>query len=183
MHCCTLKHRGSVKNNMTHVALRGRGTTSAYNCFPATGLFIKFKFFASVERGSTETTRLQHASSVFGDTNAIMHGGDLATAMATWLSSSLRNKNCKLKIFVVGQRSLLKAIDVEILENAWTIFCPFQAEDTSCKRNISWFHETRLHFPFCFLFGLDGWKVRAASCRLETEIHQSTTGTRIVEST
>ena len=58
--------RGSVKNNMPHVALRGRGTTSAYNCFPATGLF--FKFFASVERGSTETTCLQPRSSVFGNT-------------------------------------------------------------------------------------------------------------------
>ena len=34
--------RGSVKNYITHVALRGRGTTSTYmyNCFPAyTGVF------------------------------------------------------------------------------------------------------------------------------------------------
>ena len=27
------------KKSMTHVALRGRGTTSAYKCFPATGMF------------------------------------------------------------------------------------------------------------------------------------------------
>ena len=44
------------QNNMTPVALRGRGTTSAYNCFPATGLYFKSKVLASVGRGSTETT-------------------------------------------------------------------------------------------------------------------------------
>ena len=32
--------RGSVKNDMTHVALLGRGTSSIYNCFPATGTFL-----------------------------------------------------------------------------------------------------------------------------------------------
>ena len=34
-------------------------------------------FFASVERGSTETTRLQHGSSVFGDTHATGGSSDL----------------------------------------------------------------------------------------------------------
>ena len=29
------------QNNMTPVALRGRGTTSAYNCFPTTGLYFR----------------------------------------------------------------------------------------------------------------------------------------------
>ena len=33
---------------------------------------------------------------------------------------------------------------------AWTIFCPFQVEDT--RPDASWFHKTRLHFPFCFPF-------------------------------
>ena len=71
---CTTPRLG--QNNMTPVALRGRGTTSAYNCFPATGLFFKSKVvFASVERGSTETTRLQHGSSMFGDTHANGGGG------------------------------------------------------------------------------------------------------------
>ena len=60
---------------MTPVALRGRGTTSTYNCFPATGLYFKSKVLASVGRGSTETTRLQHGSSLFGDTHA--KGGDV----------------------------------------------------------------------------------------------------------
>ena len=91
---------------MTPVALRGRGTTSTYNCFPATGLYFKSKVLASVGRGSTETTRLQHRSSMFGDTHAKGGGGDLATSMATWLSSSLRNENGKLKIFVKGKRRL-----------------------------------------------------------------------------
>ena len=63
------------QNNKTPVALRGRGTTSAYNCFPATGLYFKSKVFASVGRGSTETTRLQHGSSMFGDTHAKGGGG------------------------------------------------------------------------------------------------------------
>ena len=63
------------QNNTTPVALRGRGTTSAYNCFPATGLFFKSKVLASVGRGSTETTRLQHGSSMFGDTHAKGGGG------------------------------------------------------------------------------------------------------------
>ena len=58
------------QNNMTPVTLRGRGTTSAYNCFPATGLYFKSKVLASVGRGSTETTRLQHGSSMFGNTHA-----------------------------------------------------------------------------------------------------------------
>ena len=43
---------------MTPVAVRGRGTTSTYNCFPATGLYFKSKVLASVGRDSTETTRL-----------------------------------------------------------------------------------------------------------------------------
>ena len=38
----------------------------------------------------------------------------------------------------------------EILEKAWTIFCPFQAEDT--RPDASWSHKTRLHFPFYFSF-------------------------------
>ena len=63
------------QNNMTPVALRGRGTTSTYNCFPATGLYFKSKVLASVGRGSTETTRLQHGSSMFGDTHAKGGGG------------------------------------------------------------------------------------------------------------
>ena len=63
------------QNNMTPAAVRGRGTTSAYNCFPATGLFFKSKVLASVGRGSTETTRLQHGSSMFGDTHAKGGGG------------------------------------------------------------------------------------------------------------
>ena len=63
------------QNNMTPVALQGRGTTSAYNCFPATGLYFKSKVLASVGRGSTETTRLQHGSSMFGDTHAGRGGG------------------------------------------------------------------------------------------------------------
>ena len=58
------------QNNMTPVAVRGRGTTSTYNCFPATGLYFKSKVLASVGRDSTETTRLQHGSSMFGDTHA-----------------------------------------------------------------------------------------------------------------
>ena len=107
------------QNNMTPVALRGRGTTSTYNCFPATVLYFKSKVLASVGRGSTETTRLQHASSMFGDTHATHTlatltprgggGGDLATSMATWLSSSLRNENGKLKIFVVRTTLLAKS--------------------------------------------------------------------------
>ena len=63
------------QNNKTPVALRGRGTTSAYNCFPATGLCFKSKVFANVGRGSTETTRLQHGSFMFGDTHAGGGGG------------------------------------------------------------------------------------------------------------
>ena len=63
------------QNSMTPVALRGRGTTSTYNCFPATGLYFKSKVLASVGRGSTETTRLQHGSSMFGDTHAKGGGG------------------------------------------------------------------------------------------------------------
>ena len=58
------------QKNMTPVALRGRGTTSTYNCFPATSLYFKSKVLASLGRGSTETTRLQHGSSMFGDTHA-----------------------------------------------------------------------------------------------------------------
>ena len=38
------------QNNMTHVALRGRRTTSAYNCFPATDMFFNLKFFANVKK-------------------------------------------------------------------------------------------------------------------------------------
>ena len=39
------------KKNMTHVALRGRGTISAHNCFPATGMFSSnSKFFAGVKQ-------------------------------------------------------------------------------------------------------------------------------------
>ena len=60
---------------MTPVAVRGRGTTSTYNCFPATGLYFKSKVLASVGRDSTETTRLQHGSSMFGDTHAKGGGG------------------------------------------------------------------------------------------------------------
>ena len=98
------------QKNMTPVALRGRGTTSTYNCFPATGLYFKSKVLASVRRGSTETTRLQHGSSMFGDTHAKGGGGgNLATSMATWLSSSLRNENGKLKIFVVRTTLLAKS--------------------------------------------------------------------------
>ena len=98
------------QKNMTPVALRGRGTTSTYNCFPATSLYFKSKVLASVGRGSTETTRLQHGSSMFGDTHARGGGGgDLATSMATWLSSSLRNENGKLKIFVVRTTLLAKS--------------------------------------------------------------------------
>ena len=89
------------QNNMTPVAVRGRGTTSTYNCFPATGLYFKSKVLASVGRDSTGTTRLQHGSSMFGDTHDKGGGGGLAASMATWLSSSLRNENGKLKIFVV----------------------------------------------------------------------------------
>ena len=63
------------QNNMTPVAVRGRGTTSTYNCFPATGLYFKSKVLASVGRDSTETTRLQHGSSMFGDTHAKGGGG------------------------------------------------------------------------------------------------------------
>ena len=163
---------------MTPVALRGRGTTSTYNCFPATGLYFKSKVLASVGRGSTETTRLQHGSSMFGDTHAKWGGGggDLAASMATWLSSSLRNENGKLKIFVVRTTLLAKSHRCWIVgtceptrclkplwrrkreqdelmierEKAWTIFCPFQVEDT--RPDVSWFHKTRLHFPFCFFF-------------------------------
>ena len=65
------------QKNMTPVALRGRGTTSTYNCFPATGLYFKSKVLASVGRGSTETTRLQHGSSMFGDTHARGGGGTI----------------------------------------------------------------------------------------------------------
>ena len=97
------------QNNMTPVALRGRGTTSTYNCFLAIGLYFKSKVLASVGRGSTKTTRLQHGSSMFGDTHAKGGGGDLATSMATWLSSSLRNENGKLKIFVVRTTLLAKS--------------------------------------------------------------------------
>ena len=96
------------QNNMTPVAVRGRGTTSTYNCFPATGLYFKSKVLASVGRDSTETTRLQHGSSMFGDTHA-KGGGGLAASMATWLSSSLRNENGKLKIFVVRTTLLAKS--------------------------------------------------------------------------
>ena len=63
------------QNNKTPVALRGRGTTSACKCFPATGLYFKSKVFASVGRGSTETTCLRHGSSMFGDTHAKGGGG------------------------------------------------------------------------------------------------------------
>ena len=64
------------QSSMTPVALRGRGTTSTYNCFPATGLYFKSKVLASVGRGSTETTRLQHGSSMFGDIHAKGGGGE-----------------------------------------------------------------------------------------------------------
>ena len=105
---------GSVKKNMTHVALRGRGTTSRpITVFQLQVCSSILKFFASVETGSTETTRLQPGSSVFGDTHANGGGGggggDLATSMATWLSSSLRNESGKLKIFVVRTTLLAKS--------------------------------------------------------------------------
>ena len=45
---CFAACRAVVKNNMADVALRDRGTTSAYNCFPAICMFFKSKFFASV---------------------------------------------------------------------------------------------------------------------------------------
>ena len=73
------------QNNMTPVALRGRGTTSAHNCFPATGLYFKSKVLASVGRGSTETTRLQHGSSMFGDTHAGGGGGGGGIWRQAWL--------------------------------------------------------------------------------------------------
>ena len=97
------------QNNTTPVAVRGRGTTSTYNCFPATGLYFKSKVLASVGRDSTETTRLQHGSSMFGDTHAKEGGGGLAASMATWLSLSLRNENGKLKIYVVRTTLLAKS--------------------------------------------------------------------------
>ena len=107
------------QNNMTPVALRGRGTTSTHNCFQATGLYFKSKVLAGVGRGSTETTRLQHERSMFGDTHAKGGGGggDLATSMATWLSSSLRNENGKLKIFVVRTTLLAKSHTVNYRYN------------------------------------------------------------------
>ena len=103
--------------------------------------------------------------------------GDLATSMATWLSSSLRNENGKLKICVVRTTFLAKShgcwvvgtcepsrclkplwrrnreqeelmIERESLEKALTIFCPFQAEYT--RPGTSWSHNTRLQFPFLF---------------------------------
>ena len=81
-HLSTTQHNDLIcttprlcQNNMTPVAVRGRGTTSAYNCFPATGLYFKSKVLASVGRGSTETARLQHGSSMFGDTHARGGGG------------------------------------------------------------------------------------------------------------
>ena len=45
------------QNNMTPVALRGRGTTSAYNCFPATGLFFKCTALALFDNKMTDFKR------------------------------------------------------------------------------------------------------------------------------
>ena len=79
---CFALPRGSVKNNMTHVPLWGRGTTSAFNCFQLQVCSSIVKFFASVERGSTETTRLQPGISVFGDTHANGGSSDKHGCMA-----------------------------------------------------------------------------------------------------
>ena len=68
---CFALPRGSVKNNMTRVALRGRGTTSAYNCFPATSMFSSnLKFFASVKGARLKPHVCSLGALCFGDTHA-----------------------------------------------------------------------------------------------------------------
>ena len=118
---------------------------------------------------------------MFGDTHA--NGGSSDKHGYTWLSSSLRNENGKLKIFVVRRTLLAKSHRCwivgtceptrclkplwrrkreqlkisswtrEILEKAWTIFCPFQAEDT--RPDASSAGLTRL--DYIFLFGFSFW--------------------------
>ena len=74
---CIALPRGSrsVKNNMTHVALQGRGQLAPITVFQLQVCSLNLKFFATVERGSTKTTLLQHGSSIFGDTHANGGGG------------------------------------------------------------------------------------------------------------
>ena len=74
MTCFALPRR-SVKNNMTRSSGGGGGGGAGGQVAPITVFQLQvcssiLKFFASVERGSTETTRLQPGSSVFGDTHA-----------------------------------------------------------------------------------------------------------------
>ena len=71
----------SVKNDMTHVALRGRGTSNIYNCFPAAGMFLKIErsLLWQCRRSSAETICLQNGSSVFGNTHA---NGDQVTLLS-----------------------------------------------------------------------------------------------------
>ena len=98
--------RGSVKNNMTHVALRGRGTTSACNCLQVCS--SNLKFFACVACVKEARPRPDVCSTGALCLATLTPTGDLATSMAIWLSSSLRNENGKLKICVV--RTTLLAI-------------------------------------------------------------------------
>ena len=51
---------GSVKNDMAHVALRGRGTFSVYNCFPAAGMFsVQRSLLVSKRLGQNHTSAAQ----------------------------------------------------------------------------------------------------------------------------
>ena len=68
---------------------------------------------------------------MFGDTHARGGGGDRATSMATWLSSSLRNENGKLKIFVVRTTLLAKSPSLQPVSVEVTPFLS-QMVLTSC---------------------------------------------------
>ena len=52
------------QNNKTPVALRGRGTTSAYNCFPATGLYFKSKVLEEEKEEERDKERELHRHDV-----------------------------------------------------------------------------------------------------------------------
>ena len=94
------------QNNMTHVALRGRGQPAPITVFQLQVCYSNLKFLLV----SKEARPRPHVRSTGALCLATLTPkGDQATSMATWLSSSLRNENGKLKIFVVRTTLLAKS--------------------------------------------------------------------------
>ena len=104
---CFALPRGSVKNNMTHVALWGRGQLAPITVFQLQLCSLQIWSSLLVSKGLD----WNHTSAVreLCVLATLTPTGDLATSVATWLSSSLRNENGKLKIFVVRTTLLAKS--------------------------------------------------------------------------